>query len=209
MRIAVFIDYWNFQLTLNKRLSETKKVPDYRAKIDWRNLGPCLATSACTVLGCKPAEMSFEGNYIYTSFNPSTDEGRKFRNWATTWLDRQAGINVEVRERKTKALPRCPTCHKEITHCPHAGCAAPIVATVEKGIDTLLATNLIRLAFSNSYDAAVLASSDADMVPAVEFVQTLGKKVIQAGFPPIGVDLATQCWGSFDVMRIGSALERP
>jgi uncharacterized LabA/DUF88 family protein len=84
------------------------------------------------------------------------------------------------------------------------------VATVEKGIDTLLVTDLIRLAISNSYDVAILASSDADMVPAVEFVQqTLGKKIIQAGFPPIGVDLATQCWASFDVMKIAKQIERP
>jgi len=79
---------------------------------------------------------------------------------------------------------------------------------VEKGVDTLLVTDLIRLAVADAYDAAVIASSDADMVPAVEFVQTLGKKVIQAGFPPMGVDLATQCWGSFDILSITRPLER-
>jgi hypothetical protein len=46
------------------------------------------------------------------------------------------------------------------------------------------------------------------MVPAVEFVHTLGKKIIQAGFPPIGVDLATQSWASFDVMTLGKSIER-
>ncbi|MBF0334750.1 MAG: hypothetical protein HQL40_14070 [Alphaproteobacteria bacterium] len=60
----------------------------------------------------------------------------------------------------------------------------------------------------DSFDAAVCASSDADMVPAVEFVHQRGKKVIQAGFPPIGVDLATQCWGAFDVMKIPGGIER-
>lgn len=207
MRVYVFIDYWNLQLTLNQKVSERDKVPDPRVKIDWQRVGPVFVQEVNKIVnGTSP---SYEGTQIYTSFNPSTDEGKKFKNWATTWLDRQPGINVQIRERKPKALPKCPVCHKDITHCPHTGCQKPIVATVEKGIDTLLVTDLVRLAISNSYDVAVLASSDADMVPAVEFVQTLGKKIIQAGFPPIGVDLATQCWASFDVMKIAKQIERP
>ncbi len=208
MRIAVFVDYWNFQLTLNERLEMTSGKKDIRAKIAWRELGTILATKACEVLACDPASLSYEGSYIYTSFNPSTPEGKKFKNWATTWLDRQPGVNVQLRERKPKALPRCPACHRPISHCPHEACAQPIVATVEKGIDTLLATDLIRLSQSNSYDAAVLCSLDADMVPAVDFVQSTGKKVIQAGFPPKGVDLASECWGSFDVMQISDKIQR-
>ena len=208
MRIAVFIDYWNFQLTLNERVSRRDGNRDTRFQIDWRSVGIELAKEACPVLANDVTALSYEGCYIYTSYNPSTEEGRKFRNWATTWLDRQPGVNVELRARKPKALPRCPICHKEITHCPHEGCEQPIVATVEKGIDTLLVTDLIRLGLSNSYDAAVLATSDADMVPAVTFVQTSGKKVIQAGFPPQGVALATECWGSFNVMNIVERIKR-
>jgi uncharacterized LabA/DUF88 family protein len=60
-----------------------------------------------------------------------------------------------------------------------------------------------------TYDAAVLASSDADMVPGVQFIQTQGRKVIQAGFPPSGIELATKCWGSFDVMKIAGKIQRP
>lgn len=206
MRIAVFVDYWNFQLTLNDQLKIRHCAKDYRAKVDWRQLGQTLAKAACPVLACDEVGLAYQGCYIYTSFDPRKNEGVKFKNWATTWLDRQPGINVEVRERKPKALPKCPSCHAEISHCPE--CSQPIVATIEKGIDTLLATDLIRLAVSDFYDAAVLASLDADMIPAVEFVQSLGKKVIQAGFPPGGVDLATQCWGSFNVMDLGKALER-
>ena len=208
MRIAVFIDYWNLQLTLNQRLSAKNKIDDYRAKIDWKNVGPLFATAANAVLGTPQGGFSYEGTHIFTSYNPSTDEGKKFKAWATTWLDRQPGINVQARERKPKALPKCPVCHREITHCPHAECGKAIVATVEKGVDTLLVTDLIRLAIANSYDAAVIASSDADMLPAVQFVQTLGKKIIQAGFPPSGVDLATECWGSFDIMLHAATIER-
>ncbi len=208
MRIAIFVDYWNLQLSINQRFSVQKQVPDYRTKIDWKGLGPNLAAAAAQVLGAVQTGFSFEGCHIYTSYNPTTDEGKKFKAWASTWLDRQPGINVQVRERKPKALSNCPACHRPISHCPHASCGEPIRATVEKGVDTLLVTDLIRLAVSDSYDAAVIASSDADMVPAVEFVHTRGKKVIQAGFPPMGVDLATECWGSFDVMTLAASIER-
>lgn len=208
MRIAVFIDYWNLQLTLNQRLSEIHGVADYRAKIDWKGIGSTFSASAAAVIGVVQNGFSYEGCHIYTSFDPATEDGKKFKGWATTWLDRQPGVNVQIRERKPKALPKCPSCHRPITHCPHDACGQPIKATVEKGVDTLLVTDLIRLAVSNSYDAAVIASSDADMVPAVGFVQTLGKKVVQAGFPPKGVDLATECWGSFDVMGLAGSLER-
>ena len=208
MRIAVFVDYWNFQLTLNSKIAAKNGNPDHRAKVDWKALGAILAKEACNVLSCDPASLSYEGCYIYTSYNPVTDEGKRFSKWATTWLNRQPGITVEIRERKPKALPKCPICHADITHCPHAKCGEPISATIEKGIDTLLVTDLIRFANSNSYDAAVLVSSDADMVPAVNFVQTLGKKIIQAGFPPSGIDLSTRCWGSFDVMKLAGQLER-
>lgn len=207
MRVYVFIDYWNLQLTLNQMVSQRHKAQGTRVKIDWQRVGTVFAQEAHKLVNGSP--LSYEGTQIYTSFNPSSEEGKKFKNWATNWLDRQPGINVQIRERRPKALPKCPTCHKDITHCPHTGCEKPIVATVEKGIDTLLVTDLVRLANSNSYDVAVLASSDADMVPAVEFVQTMGKKIVQAGFPPIGVDLATQCWASFDVMKVATQIERP
>src|ERR1700677_2011602 len=112
MRIAVYIDYWNLQLTLNKRMSEAKGVEDYRAKIDWKNVGPMFAQAACETIGCPVGELSYEGSHIYTSFNPSTEDGKKFKNWATTWLDRKPGLNVQIRERRPKALPKCPICHK-------------------------------------------------------------------------------------------------
>lgn len=208
MRIAVFVDFWNFQLTLNEKASQLQRVEGHRVKIDWRALGCILAKGACPILGCDEKDASYEGVYVYTSFNPSTAEGKKYKNWARTWLDRQPGVNVEIRERRPKAVPKCPTCYQDITHCPHADCGEPIRATIEKGVDTLLATDMIRLGISDAYDAAVLATSDADMVPAVTFIQTEGKKIIQAGFPPTGVDLATECWGSFNVMEIVDKITR-
>ena len=208
MKVGVFIDYWNFQLTLNEMVAKQNGTPEERVKIDWRNLGPTLVSQACGVLQIAVSAASYEGCYIYTSYNPKTEEGKRYHKWATTFLDRQPGVNVEARERKPKALPKCNVCHRVITHCPHAGCGQPISAMTEKGVDTFIVTDLIRLGMQNAYDAAVLVTSDADMVPAVQFMQTQGKKIIQAGFPPQGVDLATECWGSFDVMKIAKSIQR-
>jgi hypothetical protein len=77
MRIAVFIDYWNFQLTLNQKASALRKVENSRVKVDWRKLGTILAREACAVLSCEGGELSYEGTYIYTSFNPLTPVKQK------------------------------------------------------------------------------------------------------------------------------------
>jgi uncharacterized LabA/DUF88 family protein len=208
IRVRVFVDYWNFQLTLNTRESYDCNVENYRFKVDWKGLGPWLARKACEVVGADVNSHSFDGVIIYASYNPKTSDGRNFSNWATTWLDRQPGINVKCLERKPRALPKCPTCHRTIEYCPHTGCGQKIAATVEKGVDTLIATDMIRLAWENAYDIAVLASSDSDLVPAVEFLNLKGRKVVQAGFPPSGVDLATACWASFDVYSGRAAIQR-
>jgi len=41
----------------------------------------------------------------------------------------------------------------------------------EKGVDTAIVTDLLSLASEDAYDVAVLLSSDADHIPAVEWVQ--------------------------------------
>ena len=53
----------------------------------------------------------------------------------------------------------------------------------EKGVDVRIAVEMIRFARMEKYDKAVLISSDTDLVPAVEEVQSLGKKVLYIGFP--------------------------
>lgn len=203
------MDYWNFQLALNGLEAEDRKVrlEEARFQINWQGLGPWLAKMAAEVVGLTPGAYSFDGVIIYCSYNPQATEGRKFRGWATSWLDRQPGVKVECRERKRKAPPKCPACHQEILDCPL--CKQKMIATEEKGVDTLIATDMIRLAWEEAYDLAVLATSDSDLVPAVQFLGLRARKIIQAGFPPLGVALATACWASFDVAPHRSEIRRP
>ena len=69
----------------------------------------------------------------------------------------------------------------------------------EKGVDVRMATDMIRLAWVDNYDVAVLLSSDKDFVPVAEFLETRGIKVIHGAFPPRGAELTRKCWSSIDV----------
>ena len=191
VRFRVFIDYWNLQISLNQRESEATGEPDCRFPIDFKALPGCLTQHAAAMVGA--SSFSYEGALIFTSYNPQTPDGRKFHKWATSWLDRQPGIQLKCFERRPKHHPKCPTCHKPVVTCPDPACGADLAGTVEKGVDTAIATDMIRLAWEQAYDVAVLASSDADLIPAVEFLDQKGLKVIQAGFPPLGSHLSTAC----------------
>ena len=48
---------------------------------------------------------------------------------------------------------------------------------VEKRVDVLIASKMIEGACRNQYDVAILVTADGDLVPAVESVVALGKKV--------------------------------
>ena len=41
-RVRVFVDYWNFQLSMNAKEAADRNVTDYRFKVDWKGLGPWL-----------------------------------------------------------------------------------------------------------------------------------------------------------------------
>ncbi|QWK20191.1 MAG: NYN domain-containing protein [Hydrogenobacter thermophilus] len=53
---------------------------------------------------------------------------------------------------------------------------------VEKEVDIMLATDMLSMAYMNTYDTAVLISGDSDYSYTVEEVQRIGKKVENASF---------------------------
>lgn len=196
VRVRVFIDFWNFHLAMK----------DWRPEdfpLDWKKLGPCLARHSVELVQ-QGAPFRHEGLHLYCSYNPKGDG--KLRDWLNT-LDRFPGVQVLVRERKPKAPPKCPSCHKRVEICPE--CQKSMQGTVEKGIDTAIVTDMIRLAWEESYDVAVLVTSDRDFIPAVEFLDAKGRKVINASFPNRGHELARKCWGSFDITKALVECERP
>jgi uncharacterized LabA/DUF88 family protein len=48
--------------------------------------------------------------------------------------------------------------------------------------DIHLAVDMVKFAYNNAYDSAILVSSDGDFVPAINAVQEIGKKVEDIGF---------------------------
>ena len=80
--------------------------------------------------------------------------------------------------------------------------------TEEKGVDTHIVTDMIKLAWVDNYDVATVLSADRDFVPVVEFLDTRGIKVIHGAFPPLGSALTAACWGSVRIPSIVQQFKR-
>lgn len=52
----------------------------------------------------------------------------------------------------------------------------------EKGVDVQLAADLLVGAYENTYDTAIILSSDTDLIPAIKKIKELGKSVEYIGF---------------------------
>lgn len=52
----------------------------------------------------------------------------------------------------------------------------------EKGVDVLMAVDLLIGAYENVYDIAILVTSDTDLIPAIEKVRAMKKKIEYIGF---------------------------
>jgi uncharacterized LabA/DUF88 family protein len=89
-----------------------------------------------------------------------------------------------------------------------SNCSTPLRSSPEKGVDAALVTDLLSLAWQRAYDVAVLVSGDADYVPAVEYVQSQGLKVVNAAWAARGHELRQECWASFDLDNLIPVLTR-
>lgn len=101
--------------------------------------------------------------------------------------------NVTIRSRKLRYVANhqnvenarqdadfCAACAPKLDVFLHE--AGLVKLTKEKGIDILLVSDMVKGAFQERYQTALLATGDADFVPAVELVQSLKKEVINLHF---------------------------
>mgnify|MGYP001766478791 CR=1 FL=1 len=198
LRVRVFVDFWNF--TLSMRGCEDQ------FQIDWKTLGFVLSTEASKLIDPSAAPQ-YEGLHVYGSYDPSTSKDAKLRNWFSNKLDKMPGVNVILQERqRKKGYPKCPACHVEVSTCP--SCGADMRGTEEKGVDTRIVTDMISLAWSDSYNVGVLVSADRDFVPVADFLQTKGIKLIHGAFPPKGSNLSQKCWANLDIPSIRELFRR-
>ena len=192
VRVFIFIDYWNFVSSLNEE--------EPRFQSDWTKVSGVIMREVQALDQSVPSRRYvYQGMRVVGSFDPATEAGRKSKNWATNFLaGRVAGCTIHFVERQQKKQgPKCPACHDTVKLCP--SCNSDMRGTEEKGVDTRIVTEMISYAWENAYDIAVVVSADRDFVPVVEFLQTKGKNVIHAGFPPKGAFLKQVCWGSIDL----------
>ena len=185
----IFIDFWNFQLSVIS-------VVGNQYRIDWKKLPPWLIQEAKLLVD---PGLSYEGTRVYMSYHPGRPEDLRLRDWANNFLDRVPGVDVLMVERKPKNPPVCPSCHRVINPCPY--CNSSTSGTIEKGVDTAIVTDLLSLAWEAAWDVAILITSDRDFIPAVEMLHRKGFKVINAHFPPTGMELSKVCWASLDLRQ--------
>jgi uncharacterized LabA/DUF88 family protein len=199
-RTSIFIDFWNFSLQWRNRANGDR--------IDWRKVPSALLAESERLLkqsGFADA-LHLEEALVYASYDED-DAGRKLKGWFDAFLDKQPRFRVTTRVRRSK--PRsvyCRACEQSIERCPH--CEEPLRWSTEKGVDTAIVTSLLSLAGEGAFDAAILLSSDTDYLPAVEWLQGRGFKVINATWANHGHELARACWASFELDAIVSELRQ-
>ena len=187
IRVRVFVDFWNFQSSLRRE--------EPRFNIDWNVAGHILVAASARVVD-PTARIAYQGMNVYGSYDPD-NLNRFLHNTVAI----SPGVQVsEVPRQRQREGPRCPMCAAVVPVCPQ--CNADMRGTEEKGVDVRIATDMIRLAWMGNYDVAVLASSDRDFIPVVEFLETRNIKVIHCTFPQQGLELARACWGSIAIPEI-------
>ncbi|MGI9559297.1 MAG: NYN domain-containing protein [Thermodesulfobacteriota bacterium] len=208
MKVIVFIDYWNLQLTIQQQDAKSvgKNANSHRFNIDWYSIGRVFTDIAQSVVSGSGLQekLCYQETRIYTSDNP--DSNGKYRRWVNNSLSKQPSIRAYCLDRKVKKQQECPYCNRVISNCPH--CDKEFKSTQEKGVDTLLVTDLLNLGLNKAYDIAVLASQDSDMKPAVKHLSDNGIKVIHAGIKNFGNDLSGECWAKFDLFPKRDQIKR-
>lgn len=63
---------------------------------------------------------------------------------------------------------------------------------VEKGVDIQIAVDMLKLAYNDAYDVAVLVSGDGDFADAIKVIQDLGKQVENATFTSLSSQRLSQ-----------------
>ncbi|WOI27634.1 NYN domain-containing protein (plasmid) [Cobetia amphilecti] len=206
MRAMVFVDYWNLQVTLQQQDGlanglSAGELGNHRFEIDWFQLGPKLTELAA--IHASPTDekldMTYEETRIYTSTDPNNPRESSYRNFVKKTLDNKPGIRVFCLDRRPKRPAVCPACHNEMDTCAHCGDQRKF--SQEKGVDTLLAVDMLRLGLDKSYDIALLVSQDSDMAPAADHLASKGIKVIQVGLKHFGSGVAASCWANFDLFQ--------
>lgn len=176
-RVKVFVDYPNFVASLRARL------PMNEVRHRLLSMRSLISPGLGRVLGGPPQlrSINFYGSCAESAANDDSE-----LNWLRMTLDSVQGHNVHVM-RRGLVEQTCESGHETSRER-------------ERGVDTWIVSDLVRLAMNDLYDVAVLASNDADLVPAVEMLQSrLDRPVIHLGLIGERPLIRAACWGHVDL----------
>lgn len=196
-RVKIFIDFWNYELSM-KSLEATFKT-------DWYRIAPALIAEVGRITA-PPYGVMNQGTHVYGSYHPVSE--LPLHKWATSTLTRIPSFSVTFTKRQKKQSgPFCPACHTECRIC-HS-CGNSMLGYGEKGVDTRIATDMVRYAWEDAYDIALLVSADRDFEPVIDLLKAKGKIVIHGAFPPNGMVLSNASWGRLDIPALRAQFSRP
>ena len=178
MRVVIFIDGKNFFAGWKDATGG--------ADLDFRKL------SLWVVRAVGGTHLS--GAYYYTGVDetiPRSPAQEKLEGFLNM-LELQPGFFVQRFAQKMRSQT-CPSCGNtaRFSH--------------EKEVDTTIVADMLRLAAVGAFDVAVLISGDADLVPAVEGVRALGKKVYVGSWGASGLSARIRK-AAFDQLNLLSGL---
>jgi NYN domain len=162
---------------------------------DWGALPAVLVDAAQAALAAIDATpLALTETVLYAAVDRQ-NVGQRW--WLEMTLGGQPGWRVAVRDTTVLSSPTgCPA-------CGDLGLLRPPKIPL-----TEMTSHLVALAHKNAFDVAVVVSDAAELVPAVEGVQELGLRVVNAGWLGAGGELRAACWAGLDLDALIEPLSR-
>lgn len=123
-------------------------------------------------------------NFNFQKFVEYISEGKKVVRvyYYTAPLDRKKDEETYIKQQRFfEKLKRLPNFELVLCRMQKVKIDGKIKYQVKED-DIHLAVDMVRLAYNDAYDAAILVSSDGDFVPAVLAVKEVGKNIKNIGF---------------------------
>ncbi len=175
MRVAIWFDGNNFYA--GWRLTAAGSRVDFEALAGW--------------LTRQAGGESLAGAWYYTGVedDPSASESSARLAGFLTMLEHLPGFFVKRFPRVTRST-RCTACDAEHRF------------SQEKGVDTTMVADMIRLAANDAFDVMILVTGDADHVPGVRAVRELGKRALVCTWGGYGLSqhLRSEAWAHLDLL---------
>ncbi len=175
MRVAILFDGNNFYA--GWRLTSPDRRVDFAALARW--------------LVGRAGGTRLTGAWYYTGVDddPAAAESTARLHGFLTMLEHVPGFFVKRFGRVTRSA-RC------------SSCGADHQFSQEKGVDTAMVADMIRLAANDAFDVLILVTGDVDLLPGIEAVRDLGKRALVCTWGGYGLSqrLRAEAWGHLDLL---------